>query len=98
MSATGGATSPTTVTTEPAPRLGPGTDVETPCKHWTGDRHCGVTPTNVYLTGARCIDHTPSALAGRPESVPDPERTITGLRARRSEPSDVIITVGGVRV
>ncbi|QFY09672.1 hypothetical protein GBF35_26125 [Nonomuraea phyllanthi] len=40
-----------------------------PCWHWIGAemRRCGATPTRFYLQGWRCADHTPSALAGRPE-------------------------------
>lgn len=40
-----------------------------PCRHWIGAerRRCGATPTRRYLQGPACRDHTPSALAGRPE-------------------------------
>ncbi|MEV4174016.1 hypothetical protein [Nonomuraea sp. NPDC049709] len=40
-----------------------------PCKHWSGAAvaYCGATPARPYLQGMRCADHTPSALAGKPE-------------------------------
>lgn len=57
------------------------TPVGTPCGHWSdGVGYCG-TPTRVrFLPGFRCPDHTPAALAGRPEASPDPELTMEGLR------------------
>lgn len=69
-----------------------------PCTHFDGDQHCNVTPTNRYLVGDRCCEHTPAAVGGRAESIPDPALTLDGLRARAAEPSDIVITVGGVRV
>lgn len=52
---------------------------ETSCRHWIGteDRYCGATPARLYMPGYRCPEHTPAALAGRPEP-PD-------LSAERSE-------------
>jgi hypothetical protein len=41
---------------------------------------CGVVPTRRYLTGNRCQQHTPAALADRPEVAPAPALTLTGLR------------------
>lgn len=55
-------------------------DDQTParCRHWHGDQHryCHTT-TSVrrYLTGLRCPDHTPAAIAGRPEPAPGPGYT-----------------------
>lgn len=52
-----------------------------PCKHWKDpDGYCGAKPTRMYGSGRRCRDHTPAALAGRPETVPDPALTLIGLR------------------
>jgi hypothetical protein len=52
------------------------------CTYYTADAGvCGTTPTRVYLQGRRCPDHTPARLAGRPETVPDPARTLDGIRA-----------------
>lgn len=54
-----------------------------PCGHETSGVVCGATPTRKYLIGQRCADHTPARLAGRPDLVPDPDRTLDALRARR---------------
>ena len=43
---------------------------------------CGHPWARFYLTGWWCDDHTPSARAGRPEHVPDPDTTLEALRAR----------------
>lgn len=53
-----------------------------PCTQWIGaeSRHCQATPTRLYTTGDQCAAHTPSALAGRPEVVPDPTLTLAALR------------------
>lgn len=39
------------------------------CRHWLGAdrRYCDASPARLYLSGPRCADHTPAALAGRPE-------------------------------
>lgn len=40
----------------------------TPCGFWIdGHGYCGVTPTRHYLPGHRCQQHTPAAIAGKPE-------------------------------
>jgi len=52
-----------------------------PCGHYAeGSGVCGAPSPAGYITGLRCPDHTPARLAGRPETVPDPARTLTGLR------------------
>lgn len=52
------------------------------CELWTGGAYCGAAgDVRAYVPGPRCPDHTPAALAGRPDHTPDPERTLDGLRA-----------------
>lgn len=52
-----------------------------PCGHFIdGKGTCGATPTREFLPGVRCRDHTPAALAGRPENRPDPALSIEGRR------------------
>ncbi|MGP3914358.1 hypothetical protein [Nonomuraea sp. 10N515B] len=40
-----------------------------PCTHWFGaaGTRCGATPARPYAQGPRCAEHTPAALAGKPE-------------------------------
>jgi hypothetical protein len=40
-----------------------------PCVHWIAaeSRYCRATETRLYLVGHKCADHTPSAIAGKPE-------------------------------
>ena len=40
-----------------------------PCTRWdaAAGRHCGGTPTRLYISGPRCRTCTPAALAGVPE-------------------------------
>ncbi len=54
------------------------------CEHWDGTARatCAEPSTGYYLTGRCCPAHTPAALAGRPETVPDPPLTLAGLRIR----------------
>lgn len=66
------------------------------CGHVTGADVCGITPTSRYLTGDRCIDHTPAALAGRPEIIPDPARAVAGLRSTDDRVVIDMPTVGRV--
>ena len=45
------------------------------CGHWDGTsrRHCRAVPgVRRYVIGWRCPDHTPAAMAGRPEPQPGP--------------------------
>lgn len=52
-----------------------------PCGHYSDTAGtCGASSAAGYITGPRCPDHTPARLAGRPEAVPDPARTLEGLR------------------
>ncbi len=51
------------------------------CEHYTHGAHCGAPARARYGTGWACDAHTPAALAGRTEVVPDPARTLDGLRA-----------------
>jgi hypothetical protein len=52
------------------------------CDHWEqGWGTCGAPDARRYLPGVRCPAHTPAAIAGRAETVPDPARTLEGLRA-----------------
>lgn len=60
------------------------------CEHWGGaaSQHCGATPTRHYTVGHRCPQHTPAAIAGRPEP-PDGEgplklRTTTNNHAAQA--------------
>lgn len=41
------------------------------CGYYSGatGRHCGAAKTRRYVQGWRCDDHTPAALAGRPEAA-----------------------------
>lgn len=51
------------------------------CAHFIpGTGECAAETTRAYLTGPRCADHTPARLAGRDETIPDPERTLDGRR------------------
>ena len=52
------------------------------CRHFDGATECGATPTRRYLPGDRCAAHTPAALAGREDLVPDPTRTLEALRVK----------------
>ncbi|MEV0149075.1 MULTISPECIES: hypothetical protein [unclassified Nonomuraea] len=40
-----------------------------PCTRWdaAAGKHCGGTPTRLYICGYRCATCTPAALAGQPE-------------------------------
>ncbi len=44
---------------------------------------CHAAAVGLYTDGWRCADHTPAAIAGRPETVPDPALTLSGIRAAR---------------
>lgn len=47
----------------------------TACGHWSGteQRYCGATDSvRLYLTGHRCLPHSPAALNGRTVPVPEP--------------------------
>lgn len=50
------------------------------CGHWINGGYCGAPAEKSYVVGPRCPPHTPAALAGRPETVPDPALTLDGLR------------------
>lgn len=52
------------------------------CKHWTdGVGYCWATDGVAFFTGGyRCPAHRPAVVNGRTEPVPDPARTLTGLR------------------
>lgn len=52
------------------------------CRHWSdATGWCGtIEGVRSYLPGRRCPEHTPAALAGRPESLPDPELALDALR------------------
>jgi hypothetical protein len=45
-----------------------------PCGHYDGTtaRHCGAEDVRHYLTGWRCPQHTPAAIAGHPEPPEGP--------------------------
>jgi len=43
---------------------------------------CGAPGALPYIVGARCPQHTPAALAGRPEVVVDPDLSLDGLMRR----------------
>jgi hypothetical protein len=42
-----------------------------PCGHYRPAGLCGARPTRLYMVGNRCADHTPAALAGKPEPGAD---------------------------
>ena len=44
---------------------------------------CAQPACGLYPDGWRCAAHTPAAIAGRPETVPDPALTLAGIRAAR---------------
>jgi hypothetical protein len=52
------------------------------CGHYEGGDLCGVLTEKRFLPGWRCPRHTPSALKGTGETVPDPARTTAGMRDR----------------
>jgi hypothetical protein len=52
------------------------------CGFWVDAAYCGAAPARPYLPGPRCADHTPAAVAGRPEPTPDPASTLAALLAR----------------
>lgn len=51
---------------------------------------CGTSSAAVRLftVGSRCPEHTPAALDGKPETVPDPSRTLAALREAAGIPVD----------
>ena len=52
---------------------------------------CGVTEdVRLYMTGLRCLEHTPSALAGRPEVTVDPDLTLAALKRRAGRLEDFV--------
>lgn len=63
----------------PTPQIPPGPI----CAHWDGTSgECGAVPTRRYLSGHRCAEHTPAALAGRPDLDADPDATLDALREK----------------
>lgn len=85
--------------TDPAPQYHP--RYMGPCGHQTGEGAaatvCGATPTKRYLQGARCQQHTPAAMAGRPEPRPDPARSLAALRAAAGLPTAPIPTASATQ-
>ncbi|KAB2347313.1 hypothetical protein [Actinomadura rudentiformis] len=59
-----------------------------PCVHYSAarKRHCGHTPTNLFIQGRRCSQHTPCALAGMPEPSPAPVLPTTVPRSDIARP------------
>lgn len=53
------------------------------CNLWQDGAYCLAETERAYLPGPRCPEHTPAALAGRPETIPDPARTLDGIRAAK---------------
>jgi len=44
------------------------------CEHWLQTKSCAATKgVRMYQPGPRCPEHTPAALNGRQDIVPDPE-------------------------
>lgn len=67
-----------------------------PCTHFTtGVGECGEQPIGGYGGGPRCAEHTPARLAGRPETIPDPARTMDGIREARGLSVNVPMTPPG---
>jgi len=59
--------------------------IDTRCEHWIGERgrYCHATHgVRRYLTGPRCTQHTPAALAGRPEAPADMTRGVSTMELR----------------
>jgi hypothetical protein len=52
------------------------------CSKLTPTGVCGRPPVGVFLTGPSCANHTPAAVAGRVDHIPDPELTLEGVRAK----------------
>lgn len=52
------------------------------CGHQIGDVQCDRRPARLYGPGPRCKHHTPAAIAGRDEPVPDPDLTLDAMRSR----------------
>lgn len=53
------------------PNTSPATTRGRACRRYLGadgGRYCGNTPTRLYAAGPRCAEHTPAAVAGRPEA------------------------------
>lgn len=80
-----GPSRPLTPPAPPRPDLGP-------CGHHPP---CPGRATAGYLTGLRCPDHTPAAIAGRPETTPDPARTLEGIRKAHGANPEVPMTPAG---
>ena len=58
------------------------------CGHYAeGAGVCDAQATGRYLTGQRCDAHAPAVLAGRRVPIPDPTRTLLGLRSRTIHPA-----------
>jgi hypothetical protein len=44
------------------------------CEHWMATRSCATTlGVRMFQPGPRCPNHTPAALAGRQDVIPDPD-------------------------
>lgn len=63
--------------------------------HEDGWGVCNAPTAARYLPGPRCPAHTPAALGGRPESVPDPALTLDGLRKAAGANPDAAMTPAG---
>jgi hypothetical protein len=56
------------------------------CEHLAGNRVCGsISGVRAYVTGLCCPDHTPAAVAGRTDYLPDPAATLDALRERAGQ-------------
>ncbi|UWZ53866.1 bifunctional DNA primase/polymerase [Dactylosporangium aurantiacum] len=67
------------------------------CGFWIAadQRHCGTTDgTRTYLPGERCPQHTPAALAGRPEP---PSASITGETEMELRPASQALLRNAIR-
>lgn len=53
-----------------------------PCEHWTDGTYCGEPRTHQYVSGPRCVAHTPAKMANREDLVPDPESTLEAIRRK----------------
>jgi hypothetical protein len=50
-------------------------------------RYCPQTEhVRAYLNGDVCPAHTPAALEGRTDPIPDPDRTLEALRSAKGQP------------
>ena len=61
------------------------------CDYTAAGIVCGVAEdVRLYITGLRCLEHTPSALAGRPEVTVNPDLTLAALKRKAGRLEDFV--------